>query len=289
MISFDPVAAFNAWVNSLSGFFTDARALFWWPTIASAVLGALILAGVNARKSAEARSGGRIGPRAFLRELPMDISCYLGYTFTQVLLAGLLFWATVGGVSLIFRVVGQPARVASPSYGEQIAVAALAFVLSDFCLYWSHRLFHWARPLWWFHSLHHNPPVLTPITAFRFWPPEAAVHFAAFNFGEGLALGIANVAFGANITPVTYLGVNLFWLSWYLAFSHLRHSHVALYYPPWLSHVLISPQMHQAHHSIDPRHHHSNFGTALALWDWAFGSLTIPEKSERFRFGIAHD
>ena len=41
--------------------------------------------------------------------------------------------------------------------------------------------------------------MLTPITAFRFWPPEAFVHFVAFNFGQGLALGLANLAFGLKM------------------------------------------------------------------------------------------
>lgn len=289
MPSFDPVTAFHAWLAALANTLWDARALFWWPTLATAALGVAIAVAAGSRNTPGAAGTQRQPLRAFLRELPMDVSCYLGYTFTQVLLGGLLFWATVAGISLVFLVGGAPRPAATPSFAEQMAVAALAFVLSDFCLYWSHRLFHWARPLWWFHSLHHNPPVLTPITAFRFWPPEAAVHFAAFNFGEGLALGIANLVFGANITPVSYLGVNALWLCWYLAFSHLRHSHIPLFYPRWLSHLLISPHMHQAHHSVDPRHHHRNFGTALALWDWAFGTLVIPDRKERFSFGVARD
>lgn len=283
---FDPVAAFRGWIASLSTILTDANALFWWPTLIASGLGALIFAAVRARRKGVVLSTTRKPLRAFVRELPMDVLCYLGYTFTQVFIAKATFWATVGGVMAVYMITGQPARLASPQYGQQLAMAALAFVLSDLCLYWSHRLFHWLRVLWWFHSLHHSPSVLTPITAFRFWPPEAICHFIAFSFGQGVAYGIANLVFGANITPAVYLGVNVFSLAWYLAFSHLRHSHVALYYPRWLSHVLVSPQMHQVHHSIDPLHHQRNFGTALALWDWVFGTLHIPDKDEKFEFGI---
>ena len=135
----------------------------------------MVFIAVNARDKNAERAVERKSPRVFLRELPMDITCFLGYTFTQALLAKSLFWATVGGVSLVFLVAGQPASPAvAPAFSAQLAVAVLAFVLSNFCLYWSHRVFHWSRPLWWFPRLHHNPPVLTPITAFRFWPPEAA-------------------------------------------------------------------------------------------------------------------
>ncbi|MFM9971198.1 MAG: sterol desaturase family protein [Burkholderiales bacterium] len=283
----DVSALIKTWIGSLGGFFTDPRALFWWPTIVVSALGALAVAVMYRRQIDAAISTERKSLASFFRELPMDIACYLGYTFTQVLIGSALFFVSVGGVLLVFFIAGgQPTRVAAPVMSAQITMAVLAFVLSDLSLYWSHRLFHRFKVLWWFHSLHHNPAVLTPITAFRFWPPEAVVHFVAFQFGEGIAFGIANLMFGANITPYTYLGVNVFWLSWYLAFSHLRHSHIALNYPRWLSHILVSPHMHQAHHSIDPIHHQCNFGTALALWDWMFGTLFIPGKSEKFRFGV---
>ncbi len=203
MSAFDITSIFNAWLASFAGFFSNARALFWWPSIVTALLGAGVLLLISTRR--KAASPAAIAPtperkklRDFLRELPMDITCYLGYTLTQVALTKTLFWASVGGVILVFLVAGQPSVPAKATFEEKLTLAGLAFVMSDFCMYWSHRLFHGPRVLWWFHSLHHNPPVLTPVTAFRFWPPEAAVHFAAFNFGEGLALGIANVAFGID-------------------------------------------------------------------------------------------
>jgi sterol desaturase/sphingolipid hydroxylase (fatty acid hydroxylase superfamily) len=43
--------------------------------------------------------------------------------------------------------------------------------------------------------------------------------------------------------------------------------------------------MHQAHHSEDARHRDRNFGTALAVWDWMFGTLYLPQRGERFAFG----
>ncbi len=276
-------AVLQAWLMGLQSSLTDPRALFWWPTLLTAVVGAGLAAWMGWRVT-------RGGWFAFMRQLPVDVSCYLGYTLTQALVGKFLFWATAGGAMAVFLVFGVPGRIAvNPAWGERLAVAGMVFVMGDLFLYWSHRLFHHFRALWWFHKLHHNPPVLTPITAFRFWPPEAAVHFAAYNLGEGLALGLASYAFGMQITAYTWLGINVFLVAWYLGFSHLRHSHVALAYPRWLSHVLVSPHMHQAHHSVDPQHHHRNFGTALALWDWLFHTLYIPAREERFRFGVARE
>ena len=281
------VSLAGVWFRGLAYSFTDPKALFWWPTVLVALAGVALQAVLNRAPGPSWRERFAIWRGAALRELPKDLACYFAYTLTMVLSGKALFWATTGGASLVFLVGGVPSREAvGAHWGERLATAALVFVLTDFFLYWSHRLFHAVPALWRVHSLHHNPPVLTPITAFRFWPPEAFVHFLAFSFGQGLGLGVANLAFGLKIAPLTWLGVNVFLVAWYLAFSHLRHSHVALAYPRGLSHVLVSPHMHQAHHSVDPAHHHGNYGTALAVWDWLFGTLYVPRADERFRFGI---
>ncbi len=277
----------GVWFRGLAFSFTDPQALFWWPTVLAALVGVALHAVLDRRPGPSWRERFAEWRGVALRELPTDLACYFAYTLTMVLSGKALFWATTGGATLVFLAAGAPSREAvGAHWGERLATAALVFVSVDFFLYWSHRLFHAVPALWRLHSLHHNPLVLTPITAFRFWPPEAFVHFLAFNFGQGLALGVANLAFGLKITPLTWLGVNVFLIAWYLAFSHLRHSHVALAYPRWLSAMLVSPHMHQAHHSIDPAHHHGNYGTALSIWDGMFRTLYVPRADERFRFGV---
>jgi sterol desaturase/sphingolipid hydroxylase (fatty acid hydroxylase superfamily) len=31
------------------------------------------------------------------------------------------------------------------------------------------------------------------------------------------------------------------------------------------------------HHSANPKHFNKNFGSCLALWDWMFGTLYMPQ------------
>ena len=45
--------------------------------------------------------------------------------------------------------------------------------------------------------------------------------------------------------------------------------------------ILQSPAHHQIHHSDNPAHWDKNLGFALAVWDWAFGTLYIPERRAR--------
>ena len=105
----------------------------------------------------------------------------------------------------------------------------------------------------------------------------------------GVAFGAAGAAWllGAPLSLWEVIGVQGLSLVWNLTGSNLRHSHVWLRYPTWLERVLISPAQHQIHHSNDERHFDRNFGSAFAVWDWAFGSLYIPQKREFLRFGLS--
>ena len=54
--------------------------------------------------------------------------------------------------------------------------------------------------------------------------------------------------------------------------------------------ILQSPAHHQLHHSANPAHFDKNLGFALALWDWAFGTLALPAKTrEPIVFGIGDE
>jgi sterol desaturase/sphingolipid hydroxylase (fatty acid hydroxylase superfamily) len=50
------------------------------------------------------------------------------------------------------------------------------------------------------------------------------------------------------------------------------HSSVRLSYGP-LNYLIVTPQNHRLHHSIEPEHIDRNFGERLAIWDWIFGTL----------------
>jgi sterol desaturase/sphingolipid hydroxylase (fatty acid hydroxylase superfamily) len=40
--------------------------------------------------------------------------------------------------------------------------------------------------------------------------------------------------------------------------------------------VIVTPDMHRVHHSVDRDEHDSNYGFALSIWDPAFGTY-IPQ------------
>lgn len=290
--AYDPLTAAWQWLVSLAGTLTEPGSPFWWPTILLAVLAAVGMGLAAGRSVAEIRRQALpCDGRRALRHLGIDLACFAANAALPFLAGPLLFLMSATGAAIAFLlllpVFGQPvqgALIETPV--AMVLCALLPFMASDFALYWSHRLFHRFPLLWRAHRLHHAPEVLTPLTAFRFWPQEQIVHMGGASLLNGFAVGAIATAYGAQVTPLTLLGVNVFTLAWNLALSHLRHSHIALPFPRWLSYVLVSPHMHQAHHSADAAQHDKNFATVFALWDWIFGTLYLPAKGERFRFGV---
>ena len=168
-----------------------------------------------------------------------------------------------------------------------LTVTLVSLLVMDFGIFFAHTMFHRVGVLWEFHKVHHSASVLVPFTLFRQHPVElfCVVLFVALL--EGIANGaLSAIAGGGPPTGYTILGINVLLFAYYLLGYNLRHSHVWLSYPRWLSHLLISPAQHQIHHSRESRHLDKNMGLVFAFWDWAAGSLYVPQGQERFDMGL---
>jgi sterol desaturase/sphingolipid hydroxylase (fatty acid hydroxylase superfamily) len=161
-------------------------------------------------------------------------------------------------------------------------------LLADFANFFYHYLSHKNQTLWEFHKVHHSAEVITPLTVYRTHPVELLVGVIIITTATGLGTGIWSYLFGTEIKRLLVCGVSLDLFIFYLAGYNLRHSHVWLAYPRWVSHIFISPAQHQIHHSADPKHYDKNFGYILGIWDWIFGCLYIPSSYEKLNFGLAN-
>ena len=140
------------------------------------------------------------------------------------------------------------------------AAVPLSIVALDLIIYGQHLVFHRVPWLWRVHRMHHADVEIDVTTGVRFHPIEIL-----------LSLGIkiaAVLALGAPATAVVLFEVLL------NATSMFNHSNVRL--PPRLDRLarwlIVTPQMHEVHHSADRAETDSNFGFNLPWWDRLFGT-----------------
>ena len=174
----------------------------------------------------------------------------------------------------------------SPSLTAAIALVAALIVATDFARFVAHYLAHRVPVLWTFHKVHHSAEVLIPPTALRLHPVDELCLFLAIAAANTLVYGVFFVFYQFTVTDAARLGLDAYVALYLLSFYPLRHSHLPLRFGATLERVLLSPTMHQLHHSGEVRHHGKNLGFALALWDRLFGTLAAPEVGVTWSLGL---
>jgi sterol desaturase/sphingolipid hydroxylase (fatty acid hydroxylase superfamily) len=182
----------------------------------------------------------------------------LGILAIDIVAVRLLVPTTAVAVALVaaehgwglFPLMGLP-------YGAALVLGVIAL---DLTIYLQHVVFHHVPVLWRLHRMHHADVDIDVTTGLRFHPLEIL-----------LSLGIkiaAVLALGAPALAVLIFEVLL------NATSMFNHSNVKL--PPWLDRlarwIVVTPQMHQVHHSVERAETDSNFGFNLPWWDRLFGT-----------------
>jgi creatinine amidohydrolase/Fe(II)-dependent formamide hydrolase-like protein/sterol desaturase/sphingolipid hydroxylase (fatty acid hydroxylase superfamily) len=204
----------------------------------------------------------------------------------QLLVSGHVFFNAFGSaLDWAFGVRDAPIFAPSPLTA---AAYTLAVVLAiDLAVWTTHYLQHKIVLLWQFHQVHHSAEVLTPVTVYRMHPVD--LFFTGIVTTALIGLAFAGFTYLTQSEPaeLVVMNVNVLLFTFYLVGYNLRHSHIWLSYPRWLSHILISPAMHQVHHSIDPRHWDRNMGLIFAFWDWLFGTLYVAVRYEKLEFGVS--
>jgi len=167
-----------------------------------------------------------------------------------------------------------------------LAFTIFQFTIDDFSKYIIHRFMHKLPILWSLHKVHHSATVLTPMTVFRTHPLEGIIFSLRSSVTQAISISLFVFLFADSVNLLTILGVNVFVFIFNVLGANLRHSHVGIRYWNWVEYIFISPGQHQLHHSIAREHHDKNFGAALAIWDWLFGSLHHSIEFETLKLGL---
>ncbi len=163
--------------------------------------------------------------------------------------AGFAAWAGERGWGLL-NVVGVP--------GWAAFVASV--VLLDLAIYLQHVMFHAVPALWRLHRVHHADLDFDVTTGARFHPIEIVLSM-------GIKIGVI-AALGPPVAAVIVFEILL------NATAMFNHGNVRL--PRGLDRVLrwlvVTPDMHRVHHSVEDDEANSNFGFNLPWWDRLFGT-----------------
>lgn len=246
------------------------------------------------RKPENTKLKDYIFPRSILmhQSSKVDLCIYLlnGILNGVINIATLLFSVALIAKSLNYvltSVLGlQPIEV-EPTIVSTVIVSMLFVFLFDFGLFLAHYLHHRIPFLWNFHKVHHSAEVLTPVTAYRFHPVDTMCTGAILAVVVGPFVGIYQFLFTGTLLDVNPAAYG-FALILFLLTANFRHSHIPIHFSNALSQFLVSPAMHNVHHSAKVVHFDKNMGFMFSIWDKLAKTHYVPgtQEADDLKFGI---
>ena len=185
-------------------------------------------------------------------------------------------------------IFGTNAPSTWPPFLLSAIVTVVLFLTYEFTYWFDHYLKHNVAFLWEVHKTHHTAETLTPLTQYRVHPLDTLVFTNLLAFTMGIVGGALNHVFGEAVPIFAVDGKNIGLVVFVYTTQHLQHSEVWIPFRGWLGRIFVSPAHHQLHHSANPKHFNANLGASLAVWDWIFGTLHIPDaRPSDLVFGVA--
>lgn len=208
------------------------------------------------------------------KELATDV-CYWFFVplITRVVRIGLLVLAA----SVFFGIKDADDLIAFYDNGHgplatfPLWVQGLMFlIVSDFLLYWTHRMFH-GGGFWKYHAIHHSSEEIEWISAARFHPVNLFLGTVAVDV----------LLLVAGISPNVMLWVGPFTI-FHSAFVHANLN--------WtlgpFKYVIATPVFHRWHHTALEEGGDTNFAGTFPIWDILFGTFRMPEGMLPENYGI---
>jgi len=198
----------------------------------------------------------------------------LGIVFLNSALLRIIFPATAVAIAVLAQERGWGLL---NQHDAPFAIAVVASVIAlDLAIYLQHVMFHAVPALWRLHRMHHADLDFDVTTGARFHPIEILLSML-------IKLAVI-VVIGPPAVAVMIFEVLL------NATAMFNHANVRL--PPaadrLLRLVLVTPDMHRVHHSVEEHETNSNFGFNLPLWDRLFRTYKAQPDAghERMTIGI---
>jgi len=189
---------------------------------------------------------------------PRRLGIHLGLSGLNTLLLKLVFGAAAVGAATTIEIKGW--GLFNVLGWNNVVEFFLVVVFLDFAIYFQHVIVHKVPLFWRFHVVHHSDLDLDVSSGLRFHPVEILASML-YKIGIIFLLGPAPIA------VLTFEAV----LNGMALFSH---SNIAL--PAKVDHffrkLIVMPDMHRIHHSVEVSETNSNYGFNLSIWDRILGT-----------------
>ncbi len=176
----------------------------------------------------------------------------------DTLIVRLLFPTAALGMALMVQDLGWGVlNILSVPYWAAVVISVAVL---DFAIYLQHVMFHAFPALWRLHMVHHADLDLDVTSGSRFHPIEIVLSM------------LIKVAVISALGP-PLLGVLIFEVV-LNALAMFNHANACIPLPldRVLRWIIVTPDMHRVHHSVERPEYNTNFGFNLSCWDRLLGT-----------------
>lgn len=143
------------------------------------------------------------------------------------------------------------------------------FIILDFVQWFTHVMLHRFPFFWEFHKVHHSVAEMGFAAHLRFHWMENILYKPLKTLGVMILGG-----FEPEQAYIVHFAA--------ISIGHLNHANIKLTYGP-LKYIFNNPVMHLWHHVYylpEGRNYGINYGISLSLWDYLFGTASIPNPDD---------
>jgi sterol desaturase/sphingolipid hydroxylase (fatty acid hydroxylase superfamily) len=193
--------------------------------------------------------------------------------------------AVLNGLLIRFFLIGITMKVLGWAQAHSLGLARMAelphaarilvvFLLFDIWMYYWHMANHEFAFFWRFHRAHHSDVEMDTTTALRFHPGELTLS----SFIRLPVLILIGMNFGELVLFEVMLNIS----------TLFHHSNLALpeTWDRLLRVLIVTPNMHRVHHSVEPDDKKSNYTSLLSLWDRLGGTFRVREDTRTITLGL---
>jgi len=148
------------------------------------------------------------------------------------------------------------------------------FVVLDFVQWLTHVALHRFDIFWRFHKVHHSVEEMGFAAHLRYHWMENILYKPLKTIGVMLLGGFEpEQAFIVHFVAISI--------------GHLNHANIHITWGP-LKYIFNNPVMHLWHHAYNipsGKRYGANYGISLSLWDYLFGTASIPEDNPDIKLG----